>query len=125
MKVLKAGTPWGKEVECTGAGNGNVGCGAKLLINQGDLYQTASHSYDGSSDYYTTFCCPCCGAETDFKPSSGVKLLGTRPSTETRNRLIKEFNQSHAQPRISGRRITQPIEELVSHRFPIEEIEWN
>lgn len=94
MKVLKAGTPWGKEVECTGAGNGNVGCGAKLLINQGDLYQTASHSYDGSSDYYTTFCCPCCGAETDFKPPYYVKLLGTRPSADVRSALVKKFNRS-------------------------------
>lgn len=91
MKVIQAGKPWAKEFDCTGAGNNNVGCGAKLLVSQGDLYQTAHHCYDGSSDYYTTFCCPCCGAETDVKVPYEVKLLGKQPSKAERNAMRAQY----------------------------------
>ena len=86
MKVLQEGTSWGKEFTCTGAGNRDMGCGAKLSVSQNDLYQTSHQCYDGSTDYYTTFCCPCCGAETDVK-LSGIKIFGTRPSESYRNSL--------------------------------------
>jgi hypothetical protein len=75
MKVIKKGREqkgWSKEYKCTGKGNGGGGCGAILLVSEGDLYQTASHHYDGSSEYYTTFRCPCCSVQTDVEdvPSS-------------------------------------------------------
>lgn len=72
MKVLKKGRPqkgWAKKSKCTGAGNGNGGCGAKLLIEEGDLFFTYSHHYDGSSETYITFKCPECTIKTDIKSS--------------------------------------------------------
>lgn len=74
MKVLKKGRPqkgWTKEYTCTGRGNGNGGCGAKLLVEEGDLVRTGHHSYDGSSEYYVTFYCPECGVMTDVNSYSG------------------------------------------------------
>lgn len=74
MKVIKKGRPqkgWAKEFTCTGAGNNGGGCGAKLLVEHGDLYVTGSHHYDGSSDYYTTFTCPECGVMTDIERYDG------------------------------------------------------
>ena len=83
MRVLKKGrtqSGWSKECICTGKGNGGGGCGALLLVSSSDLYQTASHSYDGSSEYYTTFSCCNCGVETDISdvPSS-IRLGGVKP----------------------------------------------
>lgn len=69
MKVLKKGTGqkgWSIKKTCTGGGNQGGGCGAQLLVEQGDLFQTAHHHYDGSSEYYTTFKCPECGVLTDL-----------------------------------------------------------
>jgi hypothetical protein len=69
MKVLKKGRPqkgWAKECSCSGNGNGGGGCGAKLLVDESDLFRTGSHSYDGSSEYYVTFKCPECGVLTDI-----------------------------------------------------------
>jgi len=69
MKVLEKGRAqkgWSKQTKCTGSGNGGGGCGAKLLVEQGDLYKTYHHSYDGSTDTYVTFKCADCGVETDI-----------------------------------------------------------
>jgi len=69
MKVIKKGRDqkgWAKELECTGKGNGNGGCGAILLVEAGDVYKTARHSYDGSSETYATFDCCSCGVMTDI-----------------------------------------------------------
>lgn len=80
MKVIKKGRAqkgWSEEFTCTGAGNGKGGCGAKLLVSEGDLYHTYHHCYDGSSDTYTTFSCPCCGVKTDVKVPSSVKVFKT------------------------------------------------
>lgn len=70
MKVLKKGRPqkgWATEAVCTGEGNGRGGCGARLLVEKGDLYQTSRSDYIGDTDYFVTFCCPDCGVETDLK----------------------------------------------------------
>ena len=70
MKVIKKGREqkgWAKEFTCTGDGNGGGGCGAVLLVECSDLYQTTSSHYDGSTDYYTTFRCSCCSVETDVE----------------------------------------------------------
>jgi hypothetical protein len=70
MKVIKKGRPqkgWSKKYKCTGSGNGGGGCGAVLLVEEGDLFETSSGHYDGSTDYYTTFQCIECGVKTDIK----------------------------------------------------------
>jgi hypothetical protein len=68
MKVLKKGRKqkgWAKEFECSGDGNKGGGCGALLLVEQDDVYQTHS-SCMGESTYYQTFGCPECGVLTDI-----------------------------------------------------------
>lgn len=72
MKVLKPGDgrrEWSIESTCTGSGNGGGGCGAQLLVGESDLFKTARHSYDGSSEYFATYKCPCCGVKTDVPPN--------------------------------------------------------
>jgi len=72
MQVIKEGrkqTGWASEYKCTGAGNKNGGCGATLLVEKGDLYQTSRSDYAGDTDYYVTFACGACGVETDIKDS--------------------------------------------------------
>ncbi len=71
MKILKNGreqTGWSIESICTGKGNGDGGCGAKLLVEQKDLFETRGYHYD-ETDYFTTFTCPCCGIHTDLPES--------------------------------------------------------
>lgn len=79
MKVIKEGRKqkgWAKEYECTGAGNHGGGCGAILLVEEGDLFQTSRSDYTGDTDYYVTFRCACCGSSTDItdSPFSGYDL---------------------------------------------------
>lgn len=69
MKIIKPGRDqagWAKEYVCTGAGNGGGGCGAILLVEEKDLYQTSRSDYLGDTDYYVTFKCCSCGVETDI-----------------------------------------------------------
>jgi len=68
MKVLKKGRPqkgWSIETKCTGNGNGNGGCGALLLVEQRDLYQTSKSCRD-ETEYFATFQCPECEVKTDL-----------------------------------------------------------
>ena len=68
MKILKEGRPqrgWAKEFTCTGGGNGGGGCGAKLLVEEGDLFRTESHARDETTAYITFTCCAC-GVLTDI-----------------------------------------------------------
>ena len=70
MKVLSKGRTqkgWSKQLRCSGDGNGGGGCSAILLVEQPDLYHTYKHSYDGSSDTFTSFTCCDCGVETDIE----------------------------------------------------------
>lgn len=77
MKVLKPGRPqkeWAKEYKCTGAGNKDGGCGAKLLVEKSDLFYTYA-SYMGRDEaWFVTFECPQCKVLTDvdapFAPTS-------------------------------------------------------
>jgi hypothetical protein len=67
MKVLKHGRPekgWTVERVCIG--NGLGGCGALLLVEAGDVYQTAS-AVGNETTYYHTFMCPECGVESDLQ----------------------------------------------------------
>lgn len=44
MRIIEKGRPqqgWSREEICTGKGNGGGGCGARLLVEQGDLFVTA------------------------------------------------------------------------------------
>ncbi len=69
MKVLKKGRPqrgWSTEQVCTSNGNRGRGCGAKLLVELDDLFQTASSSLH-ETDYFVTFECPSCGVWSDVK----------------------------------------------------------
>ena len=66
MRVLEKGNGWSMQVECTGKGNGNCGCGAKLLIEKNDIYLTHSYDYGGGHDIFYTFKCIQCGEETDI-----------------------------------------------------------
>ena len=69
MKLLKQGRKqrgWAVERTCSGSGNGDGGCGAFLLVEEGDLFFTESHCRDESSTY-TTFVCSECGVKTDIK----------------------------------------------------------
>ena len=87
MKVLEPGRPqagWSKAVVCTGVGNGNGGCHAKLLVEEPDLYRTESHARDETTTYVTMMC-PCCGVETDLWNSDSPSR-GSVPS-EVRGRL--------------------------------------
>jgi predicted RNA-binding Zn-ribbon protein involved in translation (DUF1610 family) len=71
MKVIEKGRPqkgWAREFWCTGAGNGDGGCGALLLVELGDLFQTTS-CHMGEVDYFVTFKCPDCGVLTDIDRS--------------------------------------------------------
>jgi hypothetical protein len=81
MKLIKKGREqrgWAKEFECTGIGNGGGGCGAILLVEQGDVYQTVYYNM-GDCSVSNTFTCSECGVETDIKeglPFTPRKNLG-------------------------------------------------
>lgn len=68
MKVIAKGRSqvgWAKEFTCTGNGNNGGGCGAQLLVEQGDLFVTQSHFRD-ETDSFLTFECPECRVWTDL-----------------------------------------------------------
>lgn len=68
MKVIKKGRPqkgWAQECKCTGAGNGGGGCGAMLLVEIGDVFETQRNCMH-ETDYFTTFRCPECQVLTDI-----------------------------------------------------------
>jgi len=72
MKVIKKGRKqagWAKEFDCTGRGNGDGGCGARLLVEKKDLFETTTQARD-ETDYFVTFKCPECGVLTDLKDSA-------------------------------------------------------
>lgn len=73
MKILKKGrgqVGWTTKAKCTGAGNGNGGCGAHLLVEQGDLFKSYSHARDEMT-IYVTFRCIECGVMTDLADNEG------------------------------------------------------
>lgn len=66
MEVIKKGKPWSKKVKCTGAGNGECGCGASLRVEKDDLFHTWRGYIDYSEDWFITFRCSECGVLTDI-----------------------------------------------------------
>lgn len=87
MKILKEGNPNGWEIEqtCTGKGNGDGGCNAKLLVNESDIYITTHTDYGGDTDYFYTFKCPCCGVETDIPEKDIVNRV--------RREVLKKYRE--------------------------------
>lgn len=84
MKIIKPGRPqkgWAKEYECTGKGNTDGGCGARLLVEQGDLFKTMRNARD-ETDYFATFKCAACGVLTDIPERDSPVRITTLP-TET------------------------------------------
>lgn len=77
MKVLQEGNPngWEIEQECTGAGNGDGGCKARLLVSEDDIYITTHTDYSGETEYFYTFKCPCCKVETDIPEKNIVRRV--------------------------------------------------
>jgi hypothetical protein len=72
MKVIKEGRKqkgWAREFTCTGVGNDGGGCGAKLLVEQGDVFHTYHYDYGGGEESYNTFRCPSCKVLTDLPES--------------------------------------------------------
>ena len=81
MKVLEPGrkqSGWSAEAICTGKGNGDGGCGAKLLVEQPDLFLTHS-SHRDETDTFVTFKCECCEVLTDI-PDVPFNIRDTLPS---------------------------------------------
>jgi hypothetical protein len=68
MKVLEKGRTqkgWSTEIVCTGAGFGGEGCGAKLLVEQPDLYTVLDGTgYAEGLNFAAAFTCSECGVET-------------------------------------------------------------
>lgn len=92
MKVLKKGREqngWAIETLCTGIGNGNGGCGALLLVEQGDLYKTHKYDYGGGHDIFITFRCPDCEVQTDLDDVPG-NVTNNIPEKEPRKGLDYE-----------------------------------
>ena len=75
MKVLEKGPGWGIEVICSGKGNGGCGCGARLLVERGDIYLTHSYDYGGGHEIYYTIRCPECHVETDIDDNKIPSLI--------------------------------------------------
>lgn len=81
MKVIEKGRPqkgWSTEKKCTGAGNGDGGCGAKLLVEEDDLFETYASFMGRDEEWYTTFRCAACGVLTDITPRPPVHNLPSR-----------------------------------------------
>jgi hypothetical protein len=69
MKVIrKAKGGWSIEVECTGFGNGNNGCGSLLQVKKKDLVYGPGVEGDtwGSRDPSVSFKCKVCQTRTDL-----------------------------------------------------------
>jgi hypothetical protein len=69
MKVIEKGRPqkgWSKEFVCTGKGNRDGGCQAKLLVEFDDLFRTFHTDMTGARVVFLTFKCAECGVLTDI-----------------------------------------------------------
>lgn len=92
MKVLEHGQAWSLETECTGEGNGDGGCHARLEVEEADLYQTYASHMGRDESFYITFKCPLCDAETDIPD----KLVPVR--TQAKLRAVWEAIQRTRNP---------------------------
>lgn len=86
MKILSKGRAqkgWAQKYRCTGAGNGGGGCRARLLVEEGDLFETTSSAM-GEVTYHASFECPSCGVRTDIPWADvpGHVVLRPRPRSQ-------------------------------------------
>ena len=86
MKVIEEGNCWGIKCKCTGAGNGGGGCNSLLFIEEDDIYITSSTDYIGDTDYFYTFRCPVCNAETDINKAEVPYRIRSKKLDRYRNR---------------------------------------
>jgi hypothetical protein len=96
MKLMKPGREqkgWAKEFVCTGQGNGNGGCGATLLVEEGDVFRTSS-CHQGEVDHFTTFRCCACGVDTDIEVPGHVKDKAPLRESWVSAHTSKEYRQS-------------------------------
>ena len=75
MKVLEEGAGWSIKQFCTGDGNGEGGCGAHLLVEESDIFETAHTDYGGDRETYVTFRCPQCKKLTDIGPPNVLAAI--------------------------------------------------
>lgn len=77
MRVIEKGRPqtdWAKNYTCTGTGNKGGGCGAKLLVEFGDLFRTYHSDCGGAKETCLTFKCSECGVLTDIDVNDPPKF---------------------------------------------------
>jgi hypothetical protein len=77
MQVLEKSQPknqWTETVTCTGVPNVRQGCGAKLIINEDDLFRIEIGNA-GFQHYIAQFQCPECGVRTDFDDYPNASIL--------------------------------------------------
>lgn len=65
MLIIKKAPKWSMDVECTGKGNGEDGCGAVLRVTQEDVFKNQVRSGNETNTYLTIRCCGC-GVMTDL-----------------------------------------------------------
>lgn len=70
IKKVKKQAGWSKEYSCTGKGNDDEGCGARLLVSEEDIFITKSNCLH-ETDYYYTFKRPECAALTNVRGIPG------------------------------------------------------
>lgn len=95
MKILEPGREqkgWSTEATCTGNGNGGGGCGARLLVEENDLYCTYSQCRDETNSY-VTFKCPSCDVETDLSTTPST-ITSRLPSKATWNKRQRKTSKS-------------------------------
>jgi hypothetical protein len=87
MQIVKEGrkqTGWAKHFECSGKGNKGGGCGATLLVEQGDLFKTfVGANYGGDTpEPVATFKCAACGVLTDLSAGETPVHAGQLPTQD-------------------------------------------
>jgi len=71
MKIIAPGRDcigWSREFDCTGKGNEGIGCNARLLVEEADIWFYVVNNSWGRETFYS-FICPLCGCMTDISHS--------------------------------------------------------
>ena len=89
MRIFKQENPnvWKIEAICTGHGNDDKGCGAKLVINENDIFVTAHFGSVCETEFFFSFRCPKCGKLTDV-PKKNIPR-------EVRKNAMREYKKEH------------------------------
>lgn len=89
MKVIKKGREqrgWAMEKICDGHGFGGGGCGARVLVEEDDVYATSRGDGEGGNEYFRTFRCCECGVQNNFKTSEASPVWDRTNRKEGDNR---------------------------------------